>query len=88
MLVPVVCWTCGKSLGDIAPIYNICRRNRMLARYGAEALADPPRILPSMALTLDVEQQKNMLEDVLDALKVHGCCRTHLVTAMDFRTFY
>lgn len=83
MLVPVVCFTCGSSLGDKAPLYHYVRRNRMAARYGKpDGGTAPVRAAVDPALT------ENIMGDVLDALQVTKCCRTHLVTAMIFDDHY
>jgi DNA-directed RNA polymerase subunit N (RpoN/RPB10) len=85
MLVPIVCFTCGVSLGDLAPIYNHIRRKRMIQRYG-----DPnngPRTAPTQA-AVDPSLQENLMGDVLDALRIQKCCRTHMVTAMLFTEHY
>lgn len=77
MLAPIVCFTCGCSLGDIAPIYNAVRRKRMAARFGTPGGATmPTRAAVDQTLT------ENIMGDVLDALRVTKCCRTHLVTTM------
>jgi DNA-directed RNA polymerase subunit N (RpoN/RPB10) len=83
MLVPIVCLTCGLSLGDVAFVYNYIRRKRMLARYGA---AGGP-VAPPHAAT-DPTLQESVMSDVLEALGVTKCCRTRLVTAMRFEDHY
>lgn len=81
MLTPVVCFTCGCSLGDIAPLYHAVRRARMAARYGPGATS------PAQAAT-DPTLTENVMGDVLEALRVSKCCRTRLVTAMIFSDHY
>lgn len=83
MLVPIVCFTCGLSLGDLAPIYRLARAKRMEARYGT----DESRVAPAQA-ALDPTQEDNMMVDVLDALRLTKCCRTRMTSAMDFRDYY
>jgi DNA-directed RNA polymerase subunit N (RpoN/RPB10) len=92
MLVPIVCFTCGMSLGDIAPIYQSIRRKRMGRRYGhlAELNASQTRAgraAPTQA-AVDPSLSENVMGDVLDALRVTKCCRTRLVTAMIFSEHY
>lgn len=81
MLTPIRCQTCGLSLGDIAPIYQWIRRKRVRAYYAEKGIA-PTRTAIDRTLT------ENIMGDVLDALQVGGCCRTHLVTAMLFTDHY
>lgn len=83
MLVPIVCFTCGLSLGDISPIYQYIRRKRMAARYGEPGSATAPT-----QVAVDPALLENIMEDVLDALRVTKCCRTRLVTAMLFPEHY
>lgn len=83
MLVPVVCFTCGTSLGDLAPIYHHIRRKRMAARYGSAGAT----VAPTQA-AVDPSLQENIMKDVLEALRVTKCCRTRLVTAMIFSEHY
>lgn len=83
MLTPVVCFTCGLPLGDIAPVYHHIRRKRMAARYGAPGAP----VAPTQA-AVDPSLSENTMGDVLEALRVEGCCRTRLVTAMIFSEHY
>lgn len=76
MLTPVRCFTCGSSLGDLAPIYHLIRARRMAERYGAPGKG----VAPTRAAS-DPTLTGNLMGDVLDALHVEGCCRTRLVTA-------
>ena len=83
MLTPIVCFSCGCSLGDIAPIYHIVRQMRMGPRF-AKA---PASTTPAQA-GVDPTLTENIMGDVLDALRVTKCCRTRLVTAMIFSEHY
>jgi DNA-directed RNA polymerase subunit N (RpoN/RPB10) len=83
MLVPIVCFTCGCSLGDIAPIYHAVRRKRMAARFGTVGAPTAPT-----QAAVDPTLTENIMGDVLDALRVTKCCRTRLVTAMVFSEHY
>ena len=83
MLVPIVCFTCGCSLGDIAPIYHAVRRKRMAARFGQPGGPTAPT-----QAAVDPTLTENIMADVLDALRVTKCCRTRLVTAMIFSEHY
>lgn len=84
MLVPPVCFTCGVSLGDLAPIYRLVLEKRMRSRYGDDA---EESVAPTM-IAQDPSRRENLMADVLDALRLQQCCRTHMVTAMDFRKYY
>ena len=83
MLTPIVCFSCGLPLGDLAFIYQYILAKRMTALYGTE---DSP-VAPASA-PLDQGQRDNLMADVLDALRLTSCCRTRLCTAMDFRAYY
>lgn len=82
MLTPITCFTCGLPLGDIAPVYTYIRQKRMAERYGKPGSSAPTQMAIDPSLT------ENIMGDVLDALKVTKCCRTHLVTAMIFSEHY
>jgi len=82
MLTPMVCFTCGFSLGDIAPVYHFIRQNRMATHLHGKNASAPTRVAVDPSLT------KNIMGDVLDALGVEDCCRTRLVTAMIFSDHY
>ncbi len=86
MLPPVVCFTCGLPLGDLAPIYRLILEKRMGARYG-DSGGDAPGVAPPMA-PLDPDQTENLMADVLTALRLKQCCRTRMVCAVDFRRYY
>jgi DNA-directed RNA polymerase subunit N (RpoN/RPB10) len=83
MLTPIVCFTCGLPLGDVAPVYHSIRRKRMMEKYGKEDSTTAPTFA-----SIETKEQKNMMKDVLDALGVDKCCRTHLVTAQLFTEQY
>ena len=83
MLTPVVCFTCGYPLGDIAPVYNYIRKKRMAARYGSASSEVSPYSAP-----LDPTLTDNIMKDVLDDLNVAHCCRTRMISAMDLREHY
>jgi DNA-directed RNA polymerase subunit N (RpoN/RPB10) len=80
MLTPIVCPTCGISLGDLAGIYNKVLSDRMSVRYGPNSEVSP------VYASLDADQ--NPMGDVLNALRLSACCRTHMITNIDYRTFY
>jgi len=81
MITPVTCFTCGLSLGDLDPIYQGIRRKRVKAFLEKEGVA-PTKSTVDWALTED------LMSDVLVALKVGDCCKTHLVTAMNLTDHY
>lgn len=83
MLTPIVCFTCGMSIGDKAPIYHYIRRKRMAERYGHPGAATAPT-----QAAVDPSLTENVMEDILDALQVTKCCRPRLVTAMIFSEHY
>ena len=120
MLVPIVCFTCGLPLGDVAPIYRIIRTKRMIKRFGQQKPQKQKhkqqkqpkqkqpkqkqpkqkqsdqqllkkqlnsRVNPAL-VPIDPSQDENMMGDVLDALRITKCCRTHMITAVDFREYY
>jgi DNA-directed RNA polymerase subunit N (RpoN/RPB10) len=81
MLPPVLCFTCGKSLGDIAPFYHYIRRTRVQRHYDELGVA-PTRRIPAPGVEIP------LMADVLDALRVTECCKTHLVTTLVFTDYY
>ncbi|GFR88963.1 hypothetical protein ElyMa_002531400 [Elysia marginata] len=83
MLPPIVCFTCGLSISDIAPLYHAVRRKRMAARF---AKVGAPTV-PTQA-AVDSTLTENIMKDVLDALRVTNCCRTRLVSAMTYSEHY
>jgi len=83
MLAPIVCFTCGLSVGDLAPIYHFIRQKRMAARYGQPGAATAPT-----QAAVDPTLLENIMGDVLDALRLTKCCRTRLVTATIFSEHY
>ena len=84
MLPPVCCFSCGYSLGDIAPIYNYIRQMRMEKKYGQPGSLNIPG-----RSGLDPTVDENIMADVLAALNVTAsCCKIHLVTAMNFTEIY
>ena len=87
MLIPVRCFTCGDSLGEKAALFRLIRARRAASAAGEEAGAPPPRAVYA-GLGPSGRGPPGDLGDVLDALGVHGCCRTHLITAQDFRDHY
>ena len=83
MLTPILCFTCGMPLGDVAPVYHHIRAKRMVAKYGSVGT----RVAPTQA-AVDPTQVENLMSDILDALKVSKCCRVRLITAMLFCEYY
>jgi len=86
MLIPVVCPTCGMPIGDVSTAFRkMCRERvkKMMADYKQESR----ELIPSQ-LTADSTRELN-LELLLDELGViYGCCRTALVTGMNFADYY
>jgi len=81
MLVPIRCFTCGYPIGDIAEIFRHIRIERVRAHI--QATSETP-----MQAIIDNYSEINM-RDVTDSLGiVASCCRTHLITAQDFRDYY
>lgn len=100
MLTPIVCFSCGCSLGDLAPIYHAVRRGRVEARRKAEmqktarpagagggAAAAGAAAGPAAA-AVDPTLSENFMGDVLEALRITHCCRTRLITAMILSEHY
>jgi DNA-directed RNA polymerase subunit N (RpoN/RPB10) len=83
MLVPIACVSCGKQIGDIAPIFIAIRKERMLKMYKDNDY----RVTPSNLMS-DSLEVKNIMEDILKGLKVDMCCKTHIVTAMQYTDHY
>jgi DNA-directed RNA polymerase subunit N (RpoN/RPB10) len=83
MLCPIACTSCGKQLGDIAPIYFNIRRDRMLKMYKEMEYTVMPSHL--MAVSRDTA---NLMADILDGLKIDKCCRTHLISTVLFSDHY
>jgi DNA-directed RNA polymerase subunit N (RpoN/RPB10) len=81
MLVPVLCFTCGCAVGDVAPLFRHMRAARaraILAERGTTAT----RAGADAGLRVDCG-------DILDRLGVdHDCCRKTLITAMVFTDYY
>ena len=81
MLIPIVCFTCGLPVGDKADLFRRLkaeRVNRILAEHGTV----PSQVPFDSKLQIDCE-------DILDRLKIRRpCCRTRLVTAMEFVDYY
>lgn len=81
MLPPVVCFTCGFPIGDVAEIFLHLRAARVRAALEARGTAAAEAAVDS-GLQVDCS-------DVLDALGLrYDCCRMHLVTAMVFTDHY
>lgn len=81
MLIPVRCFTCGLSLGHLAPVYEYIRTKRMAKKYGSSSQSTP---LPSYSTST----AKGEMTDVLDSFKLKDCCRTRLSMAMIFYEHY
>jgi DNA-directed RNA polymerase subunit N (RpoN/RPB10) len=82
MLVPVACKSCGRSIGDVAPIYKIVVRNRMLAWAEENNFELTPANMSIFASNM------NNMSDILDALCIDKCCRVHVVSHIDFCDHY
>lgn len=72
MLPPVRCLTCGTPL-DLEPVYDRIHRARARAAGGQ----GPPS-----------DENGVRVADVLRALRVRGCCATHLITALQITDYY
>jgi DNA-directed RNA polymerase subunit N (RpoN/RPB10) len=80
MLTPILCITCGASLGDAAPVYVSVRRNRMGKLYGTSRAATLPE-----GAAGDPDHPPEVMSDIFAALKIHrACCKTRLATAVLF----
>lgn len=78
----IVCF-CGRALGDLYDAFKAMRQARYLETYGELEDVIDPRIL---AVTEDLHM---VLGDVLDMLGLHQvCCRTHMLTQVEFKEIY
>lgn len=81
MLTPIRCITCGSSIGDIAPFFQILKSRKI------EAALTERDTNPNMAIVdagLQVE-----CKDILESLGVkYDCCRMHLISTMQFNDYY
>jgi len=82
MLIPVSCVSCGRSIGDVAPIYKKVIRNRML-----KWAEDNNFELTPANMSIFATNMENMM-DLLDALKIDRCCRVHVISNIDFCDHY
>jgi DNA-directed RNA polymerase subunit N (RpoN/RPB10) len=82
MLIPIACMSCGKSIGDVAPIYKIVMRNRML-KWAEEHDFE----LTPANMSIFASDMTN-IADVLDALHIDKCCRVHVISNIDFSDHY
>jgi DNA-directed RNA polymerase subunit N (RpoN/RPB10) len=81
MLIPILCFTCGVSLGDKDDLFREMRAERTREVLRARGTS-PSQVAVDADLQLDCS-------DILTALDVrHDCCRAHLVAAMNFSDYY
>ena len=81
MITPVLCFTCGLPIGDRGDLFRAMRAKR--ARQILQA-----RGTVAQQAAVDVGLQIDC-SDILDLLGVtEDCCRSHLVSAMEFSDFY
>lgn len=79
-MFPYVTCSCGFDLASIYPLWAAIRAQRLAAKYGN--VTDRAMIQASSDLNVE-------FGDVLNDLGVHRvCCRTKLLTQMQFRDYY
>jgi len=72
------CSACNFLVGAVEVPFIIARKRRMLQQYGDVLLSCDPDVLSAMEKNIE-------LKDILDKLNVtNDCCRTHLITSVDF----
>lgn len=73
MLVPIVCFTCGLPIGDKDDLFRELMREQTEVPRDQNKKAEP-KMSPAQ---------------VLDLLGIHyDCCRTRMITAMNFCDYY
>lgn len=81
MLTPIVCMTCGMPLDDKADLFRAMRA----AQYKT-LLAERGTLVTEAAAEAGLQAD---CEAILTALVIEeDCCRTHMVTAMEFSDYY
>lgn len=78
----VTCW-CGRSLGDLFPLYTEMKR-RKYEEYNKKHGVNikPTRVPISSDVRVDVG-------DILDKLHVHtDCCRARLISQIEYKEYY
>lgn len=81
MLTPVICFTCGLPIGDVATIFRFERAKL------AEAILAEKKVAPGWAPV--VGELQIDCSEIFDRLGIRAdCCRTHLATAMQFDDQY
>ncbi|AKO62776.1 pBA71-CP80R [African swine fever virus] len=80
MLIPVVCFTCGFPIGTYAAIFDKARTEYIKTKMDGTL---PQNILLDASLQIE-------LKDLITALGIpmRVCCRTHLITTLDYRKYY
>jgi DNA-directed RNA polymerase subunit N (RpoN/RPB10) len=79
MYPPIVCKTCGRSLGDIYHYVNDDKIER-LKKEG---------INPDQFVILDQEKQKDIMKTILDSYHItNPCCKMHMVCCIEFKDHY
>ncbi len=82
MLPPVVCFTCGMPIGDVAPLYAALKSSLMAEK--AKELD-----LPVTQITLSADIQINMRDILEKTLKIRlECCRKTLTANAEFLAYY
>lgn len=79
MLPPVRCFTCHQEVGAYAEIYRKIREKRMAAYFAEKG------ILPEYVSSA---RMPHVMEGVLEDLRIGQCCRSRIVTYVDFRDVY
>ena len=83
MLPFIACPTCGKPIGDVAPIFNIVAKKIMLKMYADQNYQYMPNHQSSVSLDTD-----NRMAPIINALKIDKCCKVHLISSVRFMDHY
>lgn len=78
----VTCW-CGRSLGDLFPLYQELKRRKYEEYFKKTGIEIAPTRVP---ICTDVQID---VGDILDALHIKcECCRTRMISQIEFKEYY
>ena len=81
MLTPVICFTCGCSVGHVEELFRVMRTRKIIKELELR------NTIPTHA-AIDAGLQIDM-SDILDKLNIrYECCRIRLATAMIHKDYY
>ncbi len=81
MLCPVVCFSCGCPIGDVADLFRHIRAKRVAAVLGEH------KTLPTQA-AVDPGLRIELTADLARLGVTNDCCVGHLITACEFGDYY